>query len=328
MAEMCIMIEGQSGLTWARWQKICTAADALGWDGLFRSDHLKNPVPDFEEALELWTSLTYAAGQTHRVVFGPLVTPITFRHPVWIAKMAAAVDDLSHGRLVLGLGAGWNRVEHRAFGLPFPPDAERFARLEEALQVIRALFHADQPTNLAGKYYTLEEALLLPRPERRGGPPVLIGGNGPKYTLPLAAKYADEWNAVYVNAAAYKMLRRKFNGFLAAAGRSPAQLKYSLMTGLYFAKNQMALKRTLDRARQNYAEARTLTDDELITYVRQKGPLIGTPNQIVDQIGELVEAGVSRLMLQWLDLDDLSGLELLAQQVLGHTRKMTPPKGG
>ena len=324
MAELHIMIEGQMGLNWTRWQRIVTAVEALGFDGLFRSDHLKNPNPEFEDALELWTSLTYVAAQTRRITFGSLVTPITFRHPVWLAKMAASVDDLSRGRFIFGIGAGWNRHEHETFGLPFPGDAERFARLEEALQIIRIMMTATEPTSFQGKYYQLDKALMLPRPHRPGGPPILIGGNGAKYTLPMVAKYASEWNAVYMSAENYRMTRRKLNGFLASEGRSPGQMKYSIMTGLYFAKNQGALRKTLDKARQNHPETRTLDDAELIKYVRQRGPLIGTPGQITDQLGQLIESGAQRVMVQWLDLDDLNGLEVLAQQVLPKVRAMKP----
>ncbi len=310
------------GLNWERWQRLCSAVEDLGFDGLFRSDHYRNPEPDYEDSLELWTSLTYAASHTKRILLGPLVTPITFRHPSLLAKMASAVDDLSGGRLVFGIGAGWNEREHVAFGIPFPNNAERFARLEEAIQLIRLLFQSDEPVNFHGQYYSLMEAKLMPRPRREGGPPILIGGNGSKRTLPLVAKYADEWNAVYLTPEDYMLRRSQLNGYLAAEERSPKNLKYSMMTGLHFARDDAALKTVLDKIRARRPDTNNLTDLELAMLIRQRGPLLGTPTAIVDQIGKLVDCGLSRLMVQWLDLDDMDGLEALAARVLPQVRRM------
>src|SRR5437762_6920483 len=131
------MIEGQEGLTWERWRQIMTAAEQLGYESLWRSDHFMSLVDGERHSLETWATLTLAAAETKRLRFGPLVCPITFRHPSLLARTAAAVDELSGGRLVLGLGVGWNEREHRAFGLSFPPLQERLDRLEEGLQVIR-----------------------------------------------------------------------------------------------------------------------------------------------------------------------------------------------
>lgn len=322
MAELCIMIEGQMGLNWERWQRICSAVEELGFDGLFRSDHYRNPEPEYEDSLELWTSLTYAASHTKRIFFGPLVTPITFRHPTMLAKVATAVDDLSGGRLVFGIGAGWNEREHVAFGVPFPHTGERFARLEEALQLIRLLFRSEEPVSFQGQYYSLKEALLLPRPKRAGGPPILIGGNGIKRTLPLVAKYADEWNAVYLTPEDYQLRRGHLNGYLAAQNRSPKNMKYSMMTGLHFAKDDAALKGVLEKIRARRPDTNNLSDLELAVFIRQRGPLLGTPTAIIDQIGKLVDCGLSRLMVQWLDLDDLEGMEAFAARVLPQVRRM------
>lgn len=322
MAELCIMIEGQMGLNWERWQRLCSTVEQLGFDGLFRSDHFRNPEPDYEDSLELWTSLTYAASHTNRMVFGPLVTPITFRHPSMLAKMATAVDDLSGGRFVYGIGAGWNEPEHVAFGVPFPSTNERFERLEEALKLTKLLFQSNERVNFEGNYYSLKDALLLPRPKRDHGPTILIGGNGVKKTLPLVAKYADEWNAVYLTPEDYRMRRSSLNAYLAAEERSPKDLKYSMMTGLYFGKDETALKAKFDSVRARRDDLKNKSDLELATQLRQRGPLVGTPNAVTDQIGKLVDCGLSRLMVQWLDLDDMDGLEALAHKVLPQVQRM------
>lgn len=320
MAQLCIMIEGQMGLNWQRWQRLCAAVEDLGFDGLFRSDHFRNPEPVYEDSLELWTSLTYAASHTKKIVFGPLVTPITFRHPSMLLKMATAVDDLSGGRFIYGIGAGWNEPEHVAFGVPFPEMPERFARLEEALRLTHLLLESDSPVSMEGQYYPLTEALLLPRPQRKT--PILIGGNGVKKTLPLVAKYADEWNAVYLTPEDYRLRRNQLNGYLAAEGRSPKDLTYSMMTGLYFGKDDAALKNKLKEVRARRSDANNKSDIELATQIRSRGALVGTPTIIIDQIGKLVDCGLSRLMLQWLDLDDLDGLEALAHKVLPQVQRM------
>src|SRR5215213_5882016 len=194
------MLEGQDGLNWTRFKRLASAAEDLGYAGLYSSDHFTNAEGPVLDSLELWTALTYLAATTKRIEFGPMVSPVSFRNPVVTAWTAAAVDDLSGGRLHLGLGAGWQEREHRAYGFDLLAVGPRFARLEEGLEVVTRLLRSDMPSAFDGEYYHLEDALLLPRPKRTGGPPIVIGGNGPKRTLPLVAQFADEWKGVYVTA--------------------------------------------------------------------------------------------------------------------------------
>src|ERR671919_2654292 len=198
MLEIAIMIEGQNGLTWPRWQKIARLVEDAGFVGLFRSDHFTNSNPPDQESLELWTSLTWLADNTSRIEFGPLVTPFSFRHPVITAWTASAVDNLAGGRLRLGLGAGWEEREHETYGFDLLDTDRRFARFEEGLEVIIRLLRNEEPVSFDGEFYRLNDALLLPRSPRPGGTPVVIGGNGVRRTLPLAARYADEGNAVFL----------------------------------------------------------------------------------------------------------------------------------
>lgn len=302
--EVAIMIEGQNGLTWPRWQRIVTAVEELGFAGLYRSDHYTNASPPDIESLELWVSLVWLAAHTSRIEFGPLVTPVSFRHPTMTARMAAAVDDLSGGRLTLGIGAGWQEREHTNYGWDLLDVPERFARFEEGVRIIMHLLREDQPLDFEGVYYRLREAVLLPRPQRPGGPPILIGGNGPKRTLPMAARYADEWNAVYANPARYAELNSTLDGLLVAAGREPESVKRSLMTGCIFGRDKAEVERKLS--------GRNLSVEEM----HERGPAVGTGGQIRGQLEAWSEAGVQRVMLQWLDLDDLDGLEGLASAVL------------
>ncbi len=304
MTQIGIMIEGQDGLNWARWQRLLRTAEDCGYQSVFRSDHFTNPEGEDKDSLELWISLAYAASHTSRIEFGPLVAPVTFRHPSMNTRYAAAIDDLSGGRLVLGMGAGWQEREHQKFGLAFYDFPRRYAMLEESLELTRLLLRSDTPSDFQGAHYQLADAILLPRPARPGGPPILIGGNGPKRTLPLAAKYADEWNAVYLNLPTYRERRALMETYLGAQGRAAEAIKYSLMTRVIYRSTQAQL--------DSFLAAQGLDAASL----KDRGLIVGTAAEVVDQLGALVEAGVERFMLQWIELDDIENLELLARDVL------------
>lgn len=306
MTEMAIMIEGQNGLTWPRWQRIARTVEEAGFAGLFRSDHYTNGRPPDLESLELWTSLTWLADNTRRIEFGPLVSPVSFREPTMTARMAAAVDDLSGGRLTLGLGAGWQEREHHNFGHQLLEPPARMDRFEEGLEVIIRLLRSDEPVSFSGDYYTLHEAILLPRPQRAGGPPILIGGNGEQRTLPLTARYAGEWNGVFISAAEYADLNSRLDELLVAEGRKPEDVRRSIMTGAVFARDEAGLQRKL----QNYSRS--------AQELRESGIIVGSGDEIVEQVAAFASAGAARVMLQWLTLDDIDGLEALAETLLPH----------
>lgn len=302
MPEIAINIEGQNGLNWPRWKRIVRAAEDLGYAALTRSDHYTNANPPDMDSLELWVSLTWLADNTERIEFGPLVSPVSFRHPTMTARMAAAVDDLSKGRLVLGVGAGWQEREHTNYGWDLLEIPDRFQRFEEGLQVISQLLNSNSPVNFNGKFYQLHDAILLPRPDRPGGPPILVGGNGETRTLPLAAQYADEWNGVFISARRYAELNALLDSLLVKQGRNVADVRRSLMTGIVFGRTEEEVQQKLAGRDQEQ--------------LQQRGILIGTPTQIAEQVDVLDEAGVERLMIQWLDLDDIEGLEVLAKALL------------
>lgn len=302
--EVAIMIEGQNGLNWQRWQRVVNAVEELGFVGLYRSDHYTNMNPPDQDSLELWVSLTWLAGHTKRIEFGPLVSPVSFRHPTMLARMASAVDDLSDGRLTLGMGAGWQEREHTNYGWELLDISGRFTRFEEGLQVTSALLHSDEPLDLNGAYYRIRDGILLPRPQRSGGPPILVGGNGQKRTLPLAARYAQEWNGVYLTPSAYAERNQLLDRLIEENGRSVQEVRRSLMTGCIFGRDTAELQAKLAGENRSASE------------LRQSGQAVGTGNEIVDQFGQWAESGVQRIMLQWLDLDDLDGLEALAQALL------------
>ncbi|MBA3276044.1 MAG: TIGR03560 family F420-dependent LLM class oxidoreductase [Chloroflexia bacterium] len=304
--EVSIMIEGQDGLSWPRWQRLARAAEDLGFYGLFRSDHFSNPEGEYKDALEAWVSFAWLASNTRRISFGPLVSPASFRNPSILAWQASGIDSLSGGRLRLGLGAGWNEREHRSFGFELGDLDTRFARLEDALNVVRTLTRSPEPASYEGEHFSIRDAYMQPRSPRSDGPPIVIGGNGPRRTLPLVAQYADEWNAVSLPLADFRDRSARLDELLTERGREPSSVKRTLMTRGLIGRDEAALN-AKDSA------------ERIATY-RARGAIIGTPNEIVDQLGRYAEGGVQGVQLQWLDLDDLSGLELIASDVLPQLR--------
>ena len=256
--------------------EIARHAESTGWDGLFYADHF---MPDGENARvawsEAWTTLAGLAALVPRMRIGPLVTGNTYRHPAVLAKMAASVDHISGGRLVLGLGAGWQENEHRQYGVPFYSVKERLERLAEACELIKALF-TNETTTYRGKHYALENAVLEPKPVQKPLP-LLIGGGGEKVTLRIAAKYADEWN-VWGDVATLTKKMAILDGYCAELGRSPRTIQRSAVALLF------------------------LTDDRALVEKMKSRPL-GRPTIIGngDEVREIVrayrEAGVDELIV-------------------------------
>lgn len=306
--DVAIMIEGQNGLNWPRWQAVARAVEDLGFAGLYRSDHITNPQPPDLDSLELWVSLTWLASHTSRIEFGPLVSPFSMRDPVTTARMASAVDDLSGGRLQLGLGAGWQEREHANYGFALLDVPGRLARYDEAVQVVSRLLHSAEPVSFSGRYYHLQDAVLQPRPQRAGGPPIIIGGG--RRVLPLAARYADEWNLAFEPPSTFATLNARLDELLHEQGRQPGAVRRSFMTGLIFGRDEAELQAKLGGRAQGGGGGQSADD------LRASGLVVGTPPQVVEQVNRYAEAGVQRIMLQWLDLDNLQGLETLARAVL------------
>ena len=307
------MIEGQEGLTWDRWFRIADRVESLGLDSLWRSDHFFSLMGHPERpALECWTSLTALAQRSQRIGFGPLVSPMTFRHPALLARMAAAVDGLSNGRLVLGVGAGWNDAEHEAFGIALPPLKERFDRLEEGIAVIKALWRGG-PVDLEGRYYRLRGAAAYPRPLQRPAPPLLIGGDGEVRLLRIVARSADEWNSHAAGPEVYRLKRAKLEEHCRVVGRDPATIRRSWMGGILIGSDSGEVAEK-GRWMQSFLGALSgvspaAAPDEL----RRRSWIVGTPDQAASQLDAWSGVGIERVMFQWYNLDDLDGLDLLGQ---------------
>ena len=313
MVALSIMIEGQNGLTWPRWKQIVREVEDLGFAGLFRSDHFKHAQPPDDDSLELIVSLTYLADHSQRIHFGSLVAPVSFRDPVLLARQAAALDDLSGGHLILGVGAGWQEREHHLFGYTLGDVPTRMARFEEGLEVITRLLRSEEPVTYEGRYFRLRGAALLPRPQRPGGPPILIGGNSSKYTLPLVARYADIWNANFITPGAFQGRSAMLDQLLHAAGRNPGDVRRSVMLGLLFGRDMNELKRQI---LETPGFAGQSLEGILEALKASSLAIAGTPDMIIEQIHAYENAGADEVMLQWLDLDDIDGLQAFAASVL------------
>lgn len=310
------MVEGQAGLTWERWKTLAARVEQWGFAGLYRSDHFTNPSPPNQNSLEMIVSLTYLADHSRNIHFGPLVAPFSFRDPVMLARQAADIDELSKGRMILGVGAGWQQREHEMFGYPLLDVAARMERFAEGLRVVRALLKSDAPVLFAGKFYTLRDAEILPRPHKTK---ILVGGNGVHRTLPLAAKYADVWNGVQLSPAQFQALAAKLDDCLRAAGRAPTELKKTAATFIFFGRSRDALEQRVTRVRTRFEEWRNLPLEQLLAELRARNNSItGLADDVIPQIRAYGDAGVKELMLQIFDSDDVDGLVAFAEHVMPH----------
>ncbi len=313
-----IIVEGQEGLNWDAWRRIAAQTEALGFDSLWRSDHLLSSMDERREAHETWVALTVAAMATQRLQIGSLVSPITFRPPAVLAKIAVSVDTLSQGRLVLGLGAGWNEREHRAHGLRFPPLRERLDRLAEGIEIIRGL-QGHAPFRYQGEYYEIDDANPFPKPvqaPQRRRIPLLIGGKGKDRFLRLVARYADEWNMTTNSPSFCRERSARLAEQCRAVGRDPAAIRRSVAMGVLIGRNQGELEqrcRSMQRLIPSLAEVDTSAVPEA---VRAAGWVCGTPDEIVQRLHELAAVGIERVMLQHTDFNDEDMLRLIARQVI------------
>lgn len=298
------MTEPQEGASYADLLRAAQASEAAGYEGFFRTDHYRAIDGSGEPGpTDAWTTLSALAVQTERIRLGTLVTSATFRLPGPLAITVAQVDQMSGGRVEFGLGAGWFEPEHTAYGIPFPPLAERFARLAEQLEVITGLWSTPvgETYSFSGHYYTLADCPALPKPSRPI--PVIIGGTGRRRTPALAARFAAEFNVPF---APIDEATKQFERVALAcveAGRDPAQIVRSCAHPLVVGATEAEVSRR--------GISLGLAEDEM-----RASPLVGTPGQIVDQLGRWHEqTGITRVYLQLLDLTDLDQLEFFAAQV-------------
>ncbi|MEI5007683.1 LLM class F420-dependent oxidoreductase [Streptomyces sp. PmtA] len=301
--DLRIFTEPQQGASYDTLLTVARATEDLGFDAFFRSDHYLSmgSADGLPGPTDAWITLAGLARETRRIRLGTLMTAGTFRLPGVLAIQVAQVDQMSGGRVELGLGAGWFEEEHKAYGIPFPK--EKFARLEEQLAIVTGLWSTEtgKTFDYDGRYYQLKDSPALPKPAQRKVP-VLVGGHGATRTPRLAAQYADEFNIPF---ASIEDTERQFGRVRAAAeeaGRSPGDLVYSNALVVCVGRDDAEVAR---RAAAIGREA-----DEL-----KANGLAGSPAEVVDKLGRYAAAGSSRVYLQILDLDDLDHLELISSQV-------------
>ncbi len=309
--QLRIMTEPQQGADYGRQLAVARATEQLGFDAFFRSDHYLSmgegdglPGPT-----DAWLTLAGLALQTSRIKLGTLVSPITFRYLGPLAISVAQVDEMSGGRVELGIGTGWFQAEHAAYGIPFPDTAGRFDRLEEQLAIITGLWDTaiGERFSFAGKFYQVTDSPGLPKPVQRPHPPILLGGKGPRRTPRLAARYADEFNVPFSTVEETRAAFGRVREACQAAGRDPDSLVCSAAQTVCCGRDEAELAR----------RARVIGWD--LATQRADG-LVGTPEEIVDRIGTFAGLGATRIYLQVVDLHDLDHLELIASEVMPQVR--------
>ncbi|WP_327090954.1 LLM class F420-dependent oxidoreductase [Nonomuraea sp. NBC_01738] len=299
-----IFTEPQEGASYDTLLTVAKAAERLGFDAFFRSDHYMriSPGDPGPGPTDAWITLAGLARETSTIRLGTLVSPATFRYPGPLAISVAQVDQMSGGRVELGFGTGWYDREHAAYGIPFPPVGERFERFEEQLEIIKGLWAADKPFSFEGAHYRVAESPALPKPVQRPGPPVIIGGFGAKRTPRLAARFADEYNLPFHTLADTELAFGRVRQAADDAGRT---LVLSAAQTVCVGADQGELER---RAAAIGTDLGTL---------RESG-LAGTPGEVVAKLHRFAELGAERVYLQVMDLSDLDHLELIAAEVLPH----------
>jgi F420-dependent oxidoreductase-like protein len=302
-----IFTEPQQGADYQTLRNVALAAEELGFDAFFRSDHyLKmGGVSGLPGPTDAWATLAALAVETTRIRLGTLVTAATFRFPGPLAITVAQVDRMSGGRVELGIGAGWFEAEHTAYGIPFPPLGERFERLEEQLAIITGLWGIPEGETFSfdGAHYRVSDSPGLPKPAQRPRPPVILGGGGPRRTPRLAARFADEFNMPFASVADSAAAFARVREACEAAGRYPASLTYSVAQTVCCGKDDAEFRRRAAAIGRDPAQA------------REHG-VGGTPGEVAAKIAEFAEIGAERLYLQVLDLSDLDHLALIASDVL------------
>jgi alkanesulfonate monooxygenase len=301
-----IFIEPQQGASYEQQVRMAQHVEALGFDALFRSDHFLTMGGDgLPGPTDAWVTLAGLARETDRIRLGTLVTSATFRLPGLLAVQVAEVDAMSGGRVELGLGAGWYDGEHAAYGVPFPPLAERFERLEEQFAILAGMWTTPvgKKFDFAGRHYTIKDSPALPKPVQEPHPPFIVGGGGPTRTPRLAATYAAEFNLPFSSLADTEAQYARVRAACEQKGRDPRTLRLS------------AAQVVCCGADEAEVERRAATIGRKAGELRANGAA-GTPDEVVARLEAFAAIGAETLYLQVLDLDDLDHVDLLAKEVL------------
>lgn len=312
-----LMSEPQQGLTYDEILALVRTAEEAGFEAYFRSDHYASfPGGGGRPTSDAWATLAGLARETTHINLGTLVSPVTFRLPGNLAKVAATVAEMADGRLEVGVGAGWNEIEHRQLGLPFPDTRERFDMLEEELAIMHGLWTEPDGWSYDGRHWQVADAVFYPKPKAAGGrrhPNILIGGDGGPRMARLVASYADEFNLTSGTLDRIAPAYARVRAACSAAGRDPDQVTYSMMTGVVVGRDEAEVQRRIGDLLSMFEQQ---GDPQAWLELRRPRWIMGTPAEARRKVSDLEAAGVQRLMLQDFLPRDLDMVRLLGETFL------------
>jgi alkanesulfonate monooxygenase SsuD/methylene tetrahydromethanopterin reductase-like flavin-dependent oxidoreductase (luciferase family) len=300
------MIEGQEGVTWDDWVALASACEEHGVEALFRSDHYVSGFDETRQVLDAWATIAGLAARTTRLELGTLVSPATFRHPAVLARAAATADEISDGRITLGMGAGWMEREHAAYGFEFGTARERVAHLAEQIEIVHRLLREER-VDFEGERYRLQDAPGLGRP----GLPILVGGSAKPGTTAPAVRFADEYNALFGTLDEVRDRKQALDEACEHAGRDPATLRYSLMAPCVVGRDERELKESARRIGSRFGR----DAPEVLDRYAERGP-VGTVDQAVERLKEIEAIGYERVMLQHLAHEDLDTVAMIGRDLV------------
>jgi alkanesulfonate monooxygenase SsuD/methylene tetrahydromethanopterin reductase-like flavin-dependent oxidoreductase (luciferase family) len=320
-----LMLEPQQGLSYADHVAIATRAEANGFEALLRSDHYQSfPGPVGRPTTDAWTVVAGLARETERIGLGVLVSPVTFRHPGSFAKVVTTVDEMSGGRIEVGVGAGWHELEHRQLGLAFPPIKDRADLMEDALAILLGLWGEPDGWSYEGHQVVIQDALFHPKPVDVPGRPrtaiggarprLLVGGSGSPRSYRIAARYADEFN---LSSAGPDRAREAFaavDAACAAIGRDRSTLAHSVMAGVLIGRDEAEMSARLAVAAKAFGSG---ADDAAWLEERLERWIVGTPDEAREAVGRFEAAGVERIMLQDFLPWDLDMIDVMGEVLVG-----------
>lgn len=307
---LALMIEGQEGVTWDDWVALAEACEENGVEALFRSDHYVSPSAESRPVLDAWSTIAGLAARTKKLELGTLVSPVTFRHPSVLARQAATADEISGGRITLGMGAGWMEREHDAYGFRFATARERVARLGEQVAIVHGLFREDR-FSFDGRFYALDDAPGLNRPKL----PLLVGGSALPGTVGPAVQFADEYNVLVGTLEEVRERVRRLDAACTTAGRDPATLRRSLMAPIVVGEDAAAVRASAQRIGERFNRE----PDVVLERYGAHGP-IGTVEQVVQRLRAYEQLGIERVMLQHLAHADLDTVALIGRELVPKVR--------
>jgi F420-dependent oxidoreductase-like protein len=302
---LALMIEGQEGVTWEQWVALASTCEEHGVEALFRSDHYVSGFDESRPVLDAWATIAGLAAQTTRLELGSLVSPVTFRHPAVLARCAATADEISGGRVTLGIGAGWMEREHEAYGFEFRTAGERVGRLAEQVEIVHGLLREDR-VDFAGDHHRLHDAPGLHRPEL----PILVGGSAKPGTTGPAVRFADEYNTFFATLEEVRQRKRALDEACERAGRDPATLRYSLMAPCVVGRDEGELQESARRVGARFGR----DPQDVLERYGERGP-VGTVEQVIERLKEIEKIGYERVMLQYLAHDDLDTVALIGREL-------------